>query len=286
MIRRELGALGLSIVVLALVAQVPGWAPVPPPPPAPVVVLAVDGFTWPQLAPLVQRGALAGIAAHGQLQHAAVLPSGDVPFDQLWLSLDLKRHVEDCGRPAARFAWPITGDLTPGELVVLPPGAGPLPPALAERLGRDLGTSRAVVKRLGEKPAPALLLAHFEGPLDPGQPLPGAPLPPLVPAYATLFAGALDRAAAAAPAGSTVILVGLGTGRPGLPDGQGAWLAAGPRLRAGALAEALRASELAPTILELAGLPLPSTLQGGAAARTLITPPFPVNRRITWLSPR
>lgn len=278
---------GASLVVIGgvlLFALVPALAPLPPPPPGPLVVLAIDGVTWPQLAPLLTRGALPALTRRAGGQHAAIADSPVVPFPELWRGLNLTPHVERCGRTWARYGWPTTTDIVKSEMVVLPPDASPLPTELARRLGRDRGTSAAAARRLHELPRPALLMAYFSGPSDSTAAAGDAPLAPLTTDYGNLLAAALDAVIAAAPADGTVVLIGRGTGRPGLPDGQGAWYAVGPRIVPGALPGPIHTAQLAATLLEIAGLPLPPTTPGDACDEALRTPPYPVNRRITWLS--
>ena len=273
---------GAAAVIAVCVAlwHSPLAAPPPPRRVAPVAFIAVDGLTWPVLTPMLASGEAPALAGLQHAQHANLQGSGVIPLSELWLAGAVWEHAAKSGQVCAQLSWPsqpvarlwkpgavggpaVIIDLPPvtDELVVIPPGHEPLPPDMARRMIRDLGTATAV-ERLVKAQHVDYLTIGLGGPRDPSKATPGGRMAPIPDGYARMLDGVLGRIIAALGPGATIIVAGRGSGRHDLPHGQGIWLAAGPDLAEGPLPGPVRTTDLPATILTLLDVPLPAAIPG------------------------
>lgn len=285
-----------SLFALALLA-VAAWLAFAPAARPRLVVIGVEGLSWPEVAPALQRDApeLARLAA---AQRAELTGSAGAPLRFLWdwatTARPLIPRPGSAPRPplaiwdvAARHglralvvSWPgkpgVAAHPSAGELgpVVPRPLAPPLADPWQARLAADRGAAEIAV-RLAKQVAPDLLFVGFQGPASPTGP-DGPALAPAPPAgYWSALDEALGRVSAALGPGATIVVIGRGSGRSGTPAADGVWIASGAGLAVGPRPGPIRHLEVAPTLLELAGLPLPVGALGRPSSWVRAAPTAP-----------
>lgn len=263
--------LTLALFVAGLALEVHRVAAPPDPSLGPLVVIAVDGLTWPQLNPLIRSGRVPRVAALARRSRARVVHQVGQPPELFW---DLATRARTSSLVEPGTARPLElvrlwdALRRRGERVALHdfPGAEAGSAAVSDQRQR----LRNALTQLGSKGP--------DGPTASFISIGGGPrASALTVALLDNFLDELYRRVAP----HIVVVVGRGRGLAGTPDDEGLWMADGPGLRAGPMDPGLRVSELSPTLMYLRGHPVPVGSPEGPS-RAAIAPAWWDGHPLHW----